>query len=53
MSLTKLGSQTTPDGVLVLTIDDQATRNALDDVLMSEIVSELKRFSADRILRSC
>ena len=51
MSLTKLGSQTTPDGVLVLTIDDQATRNALDDVLMSEIVSELKRFSADRDLK--
>src|SRR5271167_283564 len=50
-SLTKLGSETTPDGVLVLTIDDQATRNALDDVLMSELVSELKRFSADRDLK--
>ena len=50
-SLTKLGSQTTPDGVLILTINDPATRNALDDVLMSEIVSELKRFSADRELK--
>ena len=49
--LTKLGSQTTPDGVLVLTINDPATRNALDDVQMSELVSEIKRFSADRDLK--
>jgi 2-(1,2-epoxy-1,2-dihydrophenyl)acetyl-CoA isomerase len=49
--LVKLGSETTPDGVLVLTISDPATRNALDDVLMSELVSEIKRFSADRELK--
>ncbi len=49
--LTKLGSQTTPDGVLVLTIDDPATRNALDEVLMSELIAEIKRFSADRDLK--
>jgi enoyl-CoA hydratase/carnithine racemase len=49
--LTKLGSQTTPDGVLVLTIDDPATRNALDEVLMAELIAEIKRFSADRDLK--
>lgn len=51
VSLTKLGSETTPDGVLVLTINDPATRNALDNVLMSELVSEVKRFSADGDLK--
>jgi len=50
-SLTKLGSESTTDGVLILTINDPATRNALDDVLMSELVSEIKRFSADRDLK--
>ncbi len=51
VGLTKLGSETTPDGVLVLTINDPATRNALDDIQMSELVSEIKRFSADRDLK--
>jgi 2-(1,2-epoxy-1,2-dihydrophenyl)acetyl-CoA isomerase len=50
-SLTKLGSETTADGVLVLTINDPATRNALDEVLMSELGAEVKRFSADRDLK--
>jgi 2-(1,2-epoxy-1,2-dihydrophenyl)acetyl-CoA isomerase len=50
-SLTKLGSETTSDGVLILTINDPATRNALDEVLMSELGSEVKRFSADRDLK--
>jgi enoyl-CoA hydratase/carnithine racemase len=51
MTLTKLGSETTPDGVLILTINDPATRNALDDVLMSELIAEINRFSADRDLK--
>jgi 2-(1,2-epoxy-1,2-dihydrophenyl)acetyl-CoA isomerase len=50
-SLTKLGSETTSDGVLILTINDPATRNALDEVLMSELGSEVKRFSADGDLK--
>jgi 2-(1,2-epoxy-1,2-dihydrophenyl)acetyl-CoA isomerase len=49
--LTKLGSEATSDGVLILTINDPATRNALDEVLMSELGSEVKRFSADRDLK--
>jgi 2-(1,2-epoxy-1,2-dihydrophenyl)acetyl-CoA isomerase len=49
--LTKLGSQATPEGVLVLTIDDPATRNALDEVLLSELIAEIKRFSADPDLK--
>src|SRR5579859_7090263 len=50
-ALTKLGSETTPDGVLVLTINDPATRNALDNVLMAELIAEIKRFAADRELK--
>src|SRR5579859_5441922 len=50
-ALTKLGSETTPDGVLVLTINDPATRNALDEVLMAELIAEIKRFAADRELK--
>jgi 2-(1,2-epoxy-1,2-dihydrophenyl)acetyl-CoA isomerase len=51
LTFRKLGSRTTPDGVLVLTMNDPPTRNALDDVLTSELVSELKRFSADKDLK--
>jgi enoyl-CoA hydratase/carnithine racemase len=51
MTFRKLGSRTTSDGVLVLTINDPATRNALDEVLLSELVSEVKRFSADQDLK--
>ncbi len=51
LSFTKLESRTTSDGVLVLTINDPATRNALDNVLLSELVSEVKRFSADQDLK--
>jgi 2-(1,2-epoxy-1,2-dihydrophenyl)acetyl-CoA isomerase len=51
VSLEKLGSETTSDGVLVLAINDPATRNALDEVLMSELAAEVKRFSADRELK--
>jgi enoyl-CoA hydratase/carnithine racemase len=51
VTLTKLLSETTPDGVLVLTMNDPATRNAADDILQAELVSEVKRFAGDRELR--
>ena len=47
-SLTKLGSESTQDGVLILTINDPATRNALDDVLMSELASGIQLRAGDQ-----
>jgi 2-(1,2-epoxy-1,2-dihydrophenyl)acetyl-CoA isomerase len=49
--LTKLGSETTADGVLVLTINNPEFRNALDPDLLSALESEIKRFSADPDLK--
>jgi enoyl-CoA hydratase/carnithine racemase len=47
----KLLSETTSDGVLVLTLNDPATRNSLTPTLTQELVSEIERFSADPDLR--
>lgn len=51
MPFEKLISETTPDGVLVLTLNDPATRNSLTDTLMAELTAELDRFAADPNLK--
>jgi 2-(1,2-epoxy-1,2-dihydrophenyl)acetyl-CoA isomerase len=44
-------SETTSDGVLILTLNDPATRNSLTEQLMGELTSEIDRFSSDPDLR--
>src|ERR1700693_4114110 len=41
----------TTDGVLILTMDDPATRNAIGTHMSDEIEQELDRFEADSSLR--
>ena len=51
MAFEKIISETTPEGVLVLTLNDPAVRNAAGATLMAEFLSELDRFEADKALR--
>jgi len=51
MALELLKSETR-DGVLLLTLNDPATRNAMGPVLMREVESEIDRFAADPALRA-
>jgi 2-(1,2-epoxy-1,2-dihydrophenyl)acetyl-CoA isomerase len=44
-------SETTADGVLVLTLNDPATRNSLTETLSTELTSEVDRFAQDPALR--
>ena len=44
-------SETTEDGVLVLTLNDPATRNALGGQLSEELEGEVDRFGQDPALR--
>jgi 2-(1,2-epoxy-1,2-dihydrophenyl)acetyl-CoA isomerase len=48
----KLISETTADGVLVLTLSDPETLNALGEPLMSELTSEVERLERDPDLRA-
>lgn len=52
MPFEKISSETTADGVLVLTMNDPETLNALGEPLMPELVSEVDRFAEDGSLRS-
>ncbi|MBG92655.1 MAG: enoyl-CoA hydratase [Chloroflexi bacterium] len=52
MSFEKIDSHTTSDRVLVLTMNDPETLNALGEPLMSELVSEVDRFASDPDLRA-
>jgi 2-(1,2-epoxy-1,2-dihydrophenyl)acetyl-CoA isomerase len=52
MAFEKLLSETTSDGVLVLTMNDPATLNALGAPLMPELLSEVERFDRDPELRA-
>ena len=52
MSFEKIDSHTTADRVLVLTMNDPETLNALGDPLMPELVSEVDRFASDPDLRA-
>ena len=52
MSIEKIESHTTSDRVLVLTMNDPDTLNALGDPLMPELVSEVDRFASDPDLRA-
>lgn len=51
MSFELLTSETTADGVLVLTLNDPATRNSLTETLGAELHSEVDRFARDPALR--
>ena len=52
MPFEKIISETTPEGVLILTMNDPDTLNALGEPLMSELESEVDRFAADGDLRA-
>ncbi len=52
MSFEKIDSHTTSDRVLVLTMNDPETLNALGEPLMPELVSEVDRFASDPDLRA-
>ena len=51
MEFEKIRSETREHGVLLVTLDDPATLNALGEPLMSELVSEIERFAGDPALR--
>jgi enoyl-CoA hydratase/carnithine racemase len=51
MAFELLLSETTPDGVLVLTLNDPTTRNSLTETLTAELTSEVDRFARDPDLR--
>jgi enoyl-CoA hydratase/carnithine racemase len=51
MTFELLNSETTPEGVLVLTLNDPATRNSLTPTLTEELNSEVDRFAQDPDLR--
>jgi enoyl-CoA hydratase/carnithine racemase len=51
MTFEMLTSETTADGVLVLTLNDPATRNSLTETLSTELISEVDRFAEDPDLR--
>jgi|TARA_Y100000031_G_scaffold143780_1_gene174518 enoyl-CoA hydratase/carnithine racemase len=46
MAFEKILSETTPEGVLILTMNDPETLNALGEPLMPELLSEVERFAA-------
>ena len=52
MAFEKLLSETTPDGVLILTMNDPPTLNSLGEPLMPELLSEVDRFAEDGDLRA-
>ncbi len=52
MAFEKIISNTTPEGVLVLTMNDPETLNSLGEPLMPELISEVDRFAADPNLRA-
>lgn len=51
MTFEMIKSETTADGVLVLTLNDPATRNSLTETLTAELTGEVDRFAADPNLR--
>lgn len=51
MTFALLSSETTPAGVLVLTLNDPATRNSLTPTLTEELNAEVDRFAQDPALR--
>ena len=51
MPFEKIISETTPEGVLILTMNDPDTLNALGEPLMPELESEVDRFAEDGDLR--
>src|SRR5438874_11454107 len=51
MAFEKLISETTADGVLVLTLNDPGTRNSLTETLTRELDAEVDRFAEDSELR--
>jgi 2-(1,2-epoxy-1,2-dihydrophenyl)acetyl-CoA isomerase len=51
MTFEFIQSETTTSGVLILTLNDPATRNSLTDPLMAELMGEVDRFAADPALR--
>jgi len=51
MALEFVRSETTDDGVLILTLDDPSTRNAYGGQLSEELDGEIDRFSQDPALR--
>src|SRR6267142_1375011 len=51
MAFECIRSETTEDGVLVLTLDDPATRNALGGQLSEELEGEVDRYGHDTALR--
>lgn len=51
MAFEFIGSQTTDDGVLILTLNDPSTRNALGGQLSEELEGEIDRFAQDSELR--
>jgi 2-(1,2-epoxy-1,2-dihydrophenyl)acetyl-CoA isomerase len=51
MAFELLISETTPEGVLVLTLNDPPTRNSLTSTLTEELNAEVDRFAQDSALR--
>lgn len=51
MAMELVQSETAPDGVLVLTLNDPATRNSLTEQMTEELSAEVERFSQDPALR--
>jgi 2-(1,2-epoxy-1,2-dihydrophenyl)acetyl-CoA isomerase len=51
MSHGKIRVETTPDGVLVVTLDDPGTRNAAGAQMQAELLAELDRMQNDPALR--
>src|SRR5215470_13853354 len=51
MAFEYIRSETTEDGVLVLTLNDPATRNALGGQLSEELEGEVDRYGEDPALR--
>lgn len=51
MAFTHIRSETTAEGVLVLTLNDPATRNALGGTLSEELEGEVERYGQDPALR--
>ncbi len=51
MAFECIRSESTDDGVLILTLDDPSTRNAIGGQLSEELESEVNRFAQDPALR--
>ena len=52
MPFEMLLSETTTEGVLILTLNDPATLNSVRGSMMEELASEIDRFESDRSLRT-